>query len=469
MISAINLSELEQATKGDLIGGDIVFSSVAIDTRTLATGDIYIALKGEQFDGHQFIPQAVEKGCSAVVLNDVQLADSYVDNAALPCLIVENTLRALGECGRINRERFKGPVVGLTGSSGKTSTKNMLECILLEKGATCATQGNFNNEVGVPLTLLSINDQHQFAVVEMGARKLGDIQYLSGFVQPDVAILLNAGTAHIDIFGSQENIVKGKGEIFTALKAGAAAVVNYDDPARDFWLSTLNDKATLTFSLNDPAADVFASQIVCEDAGCRFNLHYLENEQHIQLHVPGQHNILNSLAASAAAIHLGFELSTIASGLSKLNSVAGRLMSIPCSGQLMIIDDSYNANPASMKAALDVLALRPGFKVAVLGKMAELGDFSRKLHLELAKYITTCAVDRVYLIGEHADEMAEIIGDRAIPAESKTEILESLERLDHVFDADEQFNELVNTSILIKGSRSAAMDELVHMIIKRAH
>lgn len=465
MISPIYLSELASASDGVLRGADLAFTSVAIDTRTLVAGDIYIALKGEQFDGHQFIRQAIEKECAALVISDPVLAQAQ----AKPVLLVENTLQALGECGRINRERFSGPVIGLTGSSGKTSTKNMLESILQEQGPTCATQGNFNNEVGVPLTLLSINDRHKYAVVEMGARKLGDIGYLSKFVQPDVAILLNAGTAHIDIFGSQENIVKGKGEIYTELKPGAAAVVNFDDPAKDVWLATLQGRNTLTFSLQDSAADIFASDITCGDTACRFTLNYRGMQQSIHLQVPGQHNILNSLAASAAAIHLGFDLPSIALGLSKLNSVAGRLMSIPCSEQLVIIDDSYNANPASMKAALDVLALRTGFKVAVLGEMAELGDFSRKLHLELAKYISTSAVDRVYLIGEHAREMAEIIGEKAIAAQTKAEILESLDHLDHIFDVHEQYNELVNTSILIKGSRSTAMDELVDMIIKRAH
>jgi len=465
MISPIYFSELARASNGDMFGDDFAFSTVGIDTRTLLAGDIYIALKGEQFDGHHFIPQAIEKGCSALVVSDSALAKAK----SVPVLRVENTLQALGECGRINRERFAGPVIGLTGSSGKTSTKNMLECILQESGSTCATQGNFNNEVGVPLTLLSISDKHKYAVVEMGARKLGDIRYLSKLVQPDVAILLNAGTAHIDIFGSQENIAKGKGEIFTALKDGAAAVVNYDDPAKAAWLSSLKGKSTLTFSLSDTAADVFASDIVCDDTSCRFTLNYRGNKQPIHLCVPGQHNIMNSLAASAAVIHLGFDLPSIARGLSKLNAVAGRLMNIPCSEQLVIIDDSYNANPASMKAAIDVLALRTGFKVAVLGEMAELGDFSRKLHLELAKYISSSAVDRVYLIGEHAVEMAEMIGEKAIAAQRKAEILESLDQQDNIFDVHEHYNELVSTSILIKGSRSTAMDELVDMIIKRAH
>jgi UDP-N-acetylmuramoyl-tripeptide--D-alanyl-D-alanine ligase len=469
MIGAISLSELAAETGANMQGKDLAFSSVSIDTRTLSQGDLYIALKGEHFDGHLFVKQAIEKGSAAVVVAANRVDAIAADLEGSSCLIVDETLKALGICARINRKRFSGPVIGLTGSSGKTSTKNMLECILKERGETCATQANFNNEIGVPLTLLSINDSHQFAVVEMGARRIGDIRYLSTLVQADVAILLNAGTAHIDIFGSRENIAKAKGEIFTELRSGAAAVVNYDDGARVDWLTSLTGKAVLTFSLINSQADVYASDILSDAASSEYFIHYRGFKQHVRLPVPGQHNIQNSLAATAAALHLGFSLVEIARGLEKLNAVAGRLMTIPCSESLELIDDSYNANPASMKAAIDVLALKPGFKVAVLGEMGELGDFSRKLHLELAKYVAESTVDRVYLISPYAQEMADIIGIKAIAAASKSEILECLAQLDHVFDQHNDYNELSKTSILVKGSRFTAMDELLDMIIRRTH
>tara|TARA_R110001592_G_scaffold140266_5_gene361054 strand:- start:18899 stop:20302 length:1404 start_codon:yes stop_codon:yes gene_type:complete len=465
MIQPISLNQLAHATKGVIKGRNIEFSSVATDTRTLNKGDLYIALKGEFFDGHQFINEAIEKGCCGFVVNDG--IDNFGDKlGSYPFVMVENTLKALGECSRINRENFQGKVIGLTGSSGKTSTKNMLECILNKVGPTCATQGNFNNEIGVPLTLLSINENHKFAVVEMGARKKGDIEYLTDFVQPDVAILLNAGTAHIDIFGTQQNIVLTKGEIFSSLKSDGLAVVNIADPAHQVWLDSLVGKDVLSFSISDESADIHASKIEQNDLSTNFILNFKGNSQPVFLPVPGLHNVANSLAASAAAIHLGFDLATIASGLSCLNASSGRLMTIPCTEKLHVLDDSYNANPSSMRAAIDVLSLKQGFKVAVLGEMLELGDFSKKLHMELAQYVAQSKVDKVYLIGTFSSDMAEIIGERAEVALSKYEVFESLVKKEEIFEVDA--NKLVATNVLIKGSRSTAMDELVNMIVKKA-
>jgi UDP-N-acetylmuramoyl-tripeptide--D-alanyl-D-alanine ligase len=465
MIQPISLYQLADVSKGASMGENIEFSSVAIDTRTLNQGDLYIALKGEYFDGHQFIGKAVTKGCCGFVINnDADYIDEELEMT--PYVTVDNTLKVLGDCSRINRENFQGKVIGLTGSSGKTSTKNMLESILTEVGSTCATQGNFNNEVGVPLTLLSINEKHKFAVVEMGARKKGDIKYLNDFVQPDVAILLNAGTAHIDIFGSQEAIVLTKGEIFSSLKIGGRAVVNIDDPAHQIWLDSLEGKDILTFSMDIKTANIYASNIESNDISTNFILNFMGNSQQVFLPVPGLHNVANSLAAFAAAIHLGFDLATIANGLSKLNASNGRLMTIPCSELLVVIDDSYNANPNSMCAAIDVLSLKQGFKIAVLGEMAELGDFSKKLHVELANYVAHSNVDKVYLIGTFSVEMAEIIGERAQAARTKSEVFESLKNKEEIFKTD--VNRLVATSILIKGSRSTKMDELVEMIVKEA-
>lgn len=466
MIQPIALSKLAINSSGELDGVDIQFSSVAIDTRTVTQGDLFVAIKGDRFDGHEFIQKAIDSGCSSFVINSDSVQSLRSIESLKPFIKVENTVKALGECSRINRENFLGKVIGLTGSSGKTSTKNMLECILTEKGATCATQGNFNNEIGVPLTLLSINEQHKYAVVEMGARRVGDIQYLAGIVQPDVAILLNAGTAHIDIFGNKENIIRAKGEIFTSLKDKGFAVVNADDSAKQIWLDSLKGKDVLTFSINPNGGDVFAEDIVCREHSCLYIMNYAGKKQSIELPVPGLHNVSNSLAAASAAIHLGFDLETISKGLAKLSESAGRLMSIPCSESLVVIDDSYNANPTSMKAAIDVLSLKAGYKIAVLGEMAELGDFSKKLHLELANYILGSDIDRTYLIGPFAEEMAELIGDRAYVAKSKQEILESLESIDAIFGTTN--NALVTTSVLIKGSRSTEMDELVNMIIKKA-
>lgn len=465
MVESILLSQIADATGGRVVGGDMAFSSVTIDTRALNEGDLYVALKGERFDGHQFLEQAIEKGCAGFMINN-SFELSHGVPKSVPHILVSDTLRALGKVGQINRQNFKGKVVGLTGSSGKTSTKNMLEGILSEKGPTYATHGNFNNEIGVPLSLLNIAKDHQYAVIEMGARRRGDIKYLAEFVQPDIAILLNAGTAHIDVFGSQENIVLGKGEIFTSLQEGALAVVNADDPAKQRWLDSLKEHEVLTFSMSDSNADVFATDIYASDLLSRFTLNFKGDREQVELPLPGLHNIANSLAASAAAIHLGLGLSTIAKGLAKLSASHGRLMTVPCSENLEVIDDSYNANPSSMRAAIDVLSLKQGFKIAALGEMAELGDFAPKLHLELAKYIRQSQIDKVYLIGPFAADMSEIIGERASVCCSKEEIFESLSKNENLFEADSCSP--VTISILVKGSRSAAMDELVDMIVKKA-
>ncbi|MFV1871752.1 MAG: UDP-N-acetylmuramoyl-tripeptide--D-alanyl-D-alanine ligase [Oleiphilus sp.] len=465
MMQSISLSQLAKQTSGDLIGPDAEFSSISIDSRTVAPSDLFIAIKGDRFDGHEFIETVEKSGCSLfVVSSDSEKMKKKLSRVSY--LRVENTLLALGECGRINRENFQGKVVGLTGSTGKTSTKNMLEAILSEKGATCATQGNFNNEIGVPLTLLKINTSHQYAVVEMGARKIGDIAYLTQLVQPDVSILLNAGTAHIDIFGSQENIVKGKGEIFGALRPNGHAVVNLDDPAHLVWLEALQEKSVFSFSLTNKKADVFASEIVCQEQFTTYILNYGGSKQEIRLPIPGEHNVANSLAAAAAALALGFDIKMIAKGLAGLAQSEGRLMTIPCSESLELIDDSYNANPTSMKAAIDVLSLKNGCKIAVLGEMGELGDFAQKLHIDVARHIANSHVDTVYLIGPYASDMKKEIGERAVVASSKQEILEYLDKNDDIFSTNSR--PLSEISVLVKGSRSTAMDELVNMIIKKA-
>jgi UDP-N-acetylmuramoyl-tripeptide--D-alanyl-D-alanine ligase len=461
MIEAILLSELCPMTHGSLGGPDLEFSSVSIDTRNLKSHEVYVALKGETFDGHDFVSQAIDAGCSGLILEKTYTSENGVDSefGGLPVLNVDDTQQALGVIANKNRQRFNGKVVGLTGSSGKTTTKNMLASILSEKGAVSATKGNFNNEIGVPLTLLAIDKSHDFAVIEMGARAKGDINYLSSIVQPDIAIVLNAGQAHIDVFGGYENIVEAKGELFESLKLDGVGVVNYDDGAYKQWLGMLNERHSLSFSISNKLADVYASELKCSAEGSQFTLNYGAFSQLITLAAPGKHNVSNSLAAASAAISMGFGLSEIALGLSKFKNDTGRLGVEKLTNELTLIDDSYNANPSSMKAALDVLSLRSGHKVAVLGEMAELGAQSRAFHADVAEYANTTAINMFYLLGSHANKMAELIDqDRAIACVDKGDVVNKL-------FADQQPQE----TILVKGSRSSAMDEVVNMIKKRIH
>jgi len=458
MISPISLTKLADQTNGKLSGEELSFGSISIDTRTINEGDLFIAIKGESFDGHHYIKQAINAGCCALVINDsVKLNAANTvrveQKKSKPYLYVNDTQKALGEVASLNRQSFSGTVFGITGSSGKTSTKNMLAAILNEKGKTCATEGNFNNEIGVPLTLLNIDASHSYAVIEMGARSKGDICYLANFVRPDVAILLNAGSSHIDIFGSYQHIVEAKGEIFESLSDEGVAIINVDDPAIAKWEKLTEGKRTLSFSLADINADVYASETSCEVNGSVFNLNYAGEVQKINLPIPGEHNVLNSLAATAAALAIGFELQNIANGLAKLKPTSGRLNTTCLQQNISVIDDSYNANPASVKASLDVLALRNGLKVAVLGEMGELGKHALDLHLEVAEYGSRTSIEQFLLIGPHAEDMALKLDGRGKTFSSKQEIFDHL------------CAELTGEeTILVKGSRSAGMDEIVNLL-----
>ena len=458
MIESTSLSELAKIENGLLLGGDASFDSVSIDTRTINEGDLFVAIRGDAFDGHDYIDQAERSGCCGIVTEKTL-------NSIKPNLQLKDTTQALGIIAGLNRLAFKGIVFGLTGSSGKTTTKNMLAAILNLQAPTCSTAGNFNNEIGVPLTLLKLESQHQYAVVEMGARKVGDIGYLGQFVKPDIAILLNAGIAHIDVFGSYENIVSTKGEIYSALGDKGIAVLNADDPAAEQWSEQLKNHVVFSFSLKKPQVSasvnemkalenrVWAENIECKANASFYTLHFQGQTQEVSLPIPGLHNVANSLASATAALAAGISLEVVAQGLGSLEKMTGRLEQIELRDDLSLIDDSYNANPDSMVAALNVLSLCDGYKAAVLGEMAELGAMSKKLHSEVAEYAAKTCIDKFYLIGSHAEAMALNIGKRAKSFETKKMLVDQL------------CTELVSgETILVKGSRSAAMDDVVEFI-----
>jgi len=463
MIESASLSQLAEIENGVLSGNDLSFESISIDTRTLSQGDLFIAIRGDSFDGHNYINQAENAGCCGVVV------EKGLD-CSTPRLQLNNTTHALGSIAGINRAAFKGTVFGLTGSSGKTTTKNMLATILNLKAPTCSTAGNFNNEIGVPLTLLRMTEKHKFAVIEMGARTVGDIYYLGQIVKPDVAILLNAGVAHIDVFGNYENIVNAKGEVFSVLGDQGIAVLNADDPAAELWAKQLQGKTIYSFALNESTFSkgnsstlrkiknkLWAENIICRAESSAYTLHFNGHIQEINLSAPGMHNISNSLAAAAAALAVGVSLELIAQGLCSLKSSTGRLETTKLREDVLLIDDSYNANPDSMIAALKVLSLHEGYTAAVLGEMAELGDLSEKLHCELAEYALSTNIDKFYFVGAYAETMKVIIGKRAQFFESNALLVHQLS------------TELISgEAVLVKGSRSAAMDEVVELMKRRA-
>lgn len=444
MIVEMPLSELQKRCGGQLIGDDVSFNSVSTDSRKISDGDLYLALRGDQFDGHQFV-EKVENQASAFVLE----RDCNVSKTRL---IVEDSRYALGAIGAHCRDHFTQPVIAITGSSGKTTTRNMLSAILSTQGEVCTTIANQNNEIGVPLTLMTLSSEHVAAVVELGARRRGDISYLGQFVKPDVSILLNAGTAHIGEFGGYENIVLGKGEIYDVLGEQGVAIVNIDDPASDNWLKSLSSKRVLTYSLQNEGATVFADRIVIGAETTQFRVCYQQQSMQIKTNAVGMHNVSNALAACAAALSLNVDLSAIALGLSKYKAESGRLSREILAPGIILVNDAYNANPASMKAGLDVLAVDSGYRIAVLGEMGELGDLAEQMHLELADYAAGIQIEEVWLIGQYAAQMAGRIGSKATVFETKQAIANAL--------ADIKESQV---TVLLKASRFVALEEVASL------
>lgn len=401
----VDLLELAAATGGRPCGRNVRCSGIATDTRSLASGDLFVALAGPRFDGHDFLDEARQRGAvAALVSREVE--------AGLPTVTVEDTLAALGRLAAWWRGRFAAPVAAVTGSNGKTTVKEMLARILSELGAGLVTRGNLNNEIGVPLTVLGLNSDHRYAVIEMGARAPGDIAWLSAIVRPDVAVVTNAAPAHLAGFGDVSGVARAKGEIFTGLPADSVAVINEDDPYAAMWRAMAGDRRIIGFSAARPA-DVFADAIATDEAGaCAFDLHLPQGRARVALRVPGRHNVMNALAAAAVACGMGAGLQQIVAGLQAMAGVPRRLQLRPGVHGSRILDDTYNANPDSMAAALGVLAARGqgGETILVLGDMGELGDAAPALHEDIARKARSVGVDGLYAFGTLAAAAATAFG-----------------------------------------------------------
>lgn len=446
MLEVFSLSRLTEVLDGRLLGADASFESVSTDSRAIGAGQLFVALVGPRFDGHQYLAEVAAKGAVAA------LVQREVLEVALPQLLVADTRLALGRLGAYNRSLFPGPIAAVTGSSGKTTVKEMLAAVLAVglNGPVLATRGNLNNDLGAPLTLLELGTQHVAGVIELGANHVGEIAYTVGLTRPQVAILNNAGNAHVGEFGGPEKIVEAKGEIIEGLGDDGVAVLNLDDKAFDIWRQRAGARRVLSFSLRRAEADVRAEQIGRDARGCvNFILCIGSERQPVQLNLLGEHNVANALAASAAAHALGVALPAIAEGLQSLQPIKGR-----CHAQLglagqRVIDDSYNANPVSMKAAVDILAGFDGRRVLVLGDMGELGAWAEAGHHEVGAYAAG-RVDAFYAVGPLMRHAVEAFGPGARHFADQASLLEALRA-----EGD------ANTTILIKGSRSAAMDRIV--------
>ena len=444
MLKALLLSEVAAVLGGRLLGADARFDGVSIDSRAVAAGQLFVALIGPRFDGHDYLNQVAAKGAVAA------LVEREVANSAIPQLLVANARVALGQLGALNRAAYTHPVVAITGSSGKTTVKEMLASILRTRGPVHATRGTLNNDLGVPLTLLELAPQHTAAVIELGASRLGEIAYTVAMTRPHVAVLNNAGTAHVGEFGGPEKIVEAKGEIIEGLQADGIAVLNRDDKAFAIWQARAGARRVLSFALSNSAADFHASDMSLDARGCpAFTLHAPDGSERVQLNLLGTHNIANALAAAAAAHALGVSLFGIATGLGAVQPVKGRTVAQLAKNGMRVIDDTYNANPTSMCAAVDILAGFSGRTVLVLGDIGELGDWAEQGHRDVGEYARG-KVSALYAVGPNMVHAVNAFGEQAQHFGTQAELIQAL--------AAEQDT---NTTILIKGSRSAAMENIV--------
>lgn len=428
---------------GRSLGGDAEFGEVTTDTRTLTRGALFVAISGERYDGNDFVPDAQAKGAAGALV-------SRVSTAPLPQIKVDDTKLAFGVMARAWRDNFLLPVIAVTGSAGKTTVKEMVASIVRVTRRLCVTEGNLNNDIGVPLTLMRVGPDDQALVVELGANHVGEIDYLSRMVKPDIGIITNAAAAHLQGFGSLAAVAQAKGELLDHLSPAGTAVLNADDAFCADWAARAGDRSILTFGLNADADCRCIGEPRYTASGSALTMRLPDDQRiEIDLPLPGRQNIANALAAAAAAFAIGTPAAQIAEGLARTRSVSGRLVRVPGAGGATLVDDSYNANPASARAALDYLAGLKGRRVLVLGNMAELGDEELSLHREIGEYARG-RCDDLIAIGGLAAEAAAGFGPAG---RAFDDIDAAAEALQGMLGAD--------VTILIKGSRVMGLDRLV--------
>jgi UDP-N-acetylmuramoyl-tripeptide--D-alanyl-D-alanine ligase len=447
----IQLSQLAVAIDGQLLGKDLTINAIGTDSRALKTGDVFLALKGPNFDGHRFVEQVEQLGASALIV------DHQVESS-LPQIIVDDTSFALGKAGaHIKTLASPKKTVGITGSSGKTTVKEMVAAILSRLGNVLATDGNFNNDIGVPLTLLRLTAEHDFAVIEMGANHIGEIAYTSGLVKPDVAIINNIAAAHLEGFGDLCGVARAKGEIYEGLVDGGVAIYNQDSKHVNKWLWRLDNKNVRKFSCFNES-DSYSSDVQLDDDGCaNFKLHTHIGSTYIQLVIPGRHNVCNAVAAASIAIECGASLDDVRLGLAQMAVVNGRLNLHQLGDDFKLIDDTYNANVESIKAASELLASYAGFRVLILGDMAELGSDARAYHQEVGEHAKEQGIDCLLTLGVLSQSTADGFKENGKHFSSKEQLLT------HLYKVLEQQDQQI--SILVKGSRSSHMENVVKEII----
>jgi UDP-N-acetylmuramoyl-tripeptide--D-alanyl-D-alanine ligase len=437
------LAAVARETHGRLIGADGGFGSVTTDSRALTAGSLFVAIPGDKYDGNDFVRDAHAKGAAGALV-------SKVADLPLSQVEVRDTRRAFGTLARAWRANFAIPVVAITGSSGKTTVKELVASILSVSRSVCVTQGNLNNDIGVPLTLMRLGAEHDALVAELGANHAGEIDYLASLVQPTVGIITNAGAAHLEGFGSLAGVAAAKGELLDRLPKAGTAVLNADDAFRADWVARSPCEFTVTFGFAKHADCTVVGEPAYNTAGADFTMRLPDGEEiDVRLPLLGRQNVANALAAAAAAQAVGTSVDDIVTGLGRATAVSGRLKSLAGRAGATLVDDSYNANPGSVRAALDYLAVLGGKRLLVLGDMAELGPDARALHREIGEYARG-RCDALYTIGDLAHEAADAYGAGARAFADHEAARAALEPL-----------LAPGTTVLVKASRVMGLDRLV--------
>ena len=438
----LRLGEVALWTRGRLFGADAVIDTVVTDSRRVEPGALFVALKGEHADGHDFVVAAAASGAAgALVARRVE--------TVLPQVLVDDVLLALGDLASTVRAQRRARVVGITGSSGKTTIKGLLAAILARRGRTHVTAGNYNNEIGLPLTLLAMPADAEYAVLEMGAGKPGDIAYLAAIARPQVALVSNIAPAHLERLGSIDGVAGTKGALYEALPADGVAVINADDAYAGFFAGLAGTRRVLRFGLGS-AVEVGAAELALAVDGSRFRLMTPAGAASVRLPLPGRHNVHNALAAAAAAIALDMPLADIVAGLETAGAVPGRLVRRAMAGGWTLIDDTYNANPGSVAAAIATLALAGGETWLVLGDMAELGAGAEALHASVGTQARAAGISRLFSVGRLSRATSVAFGDAGAHFDDQAALIAALR------DALR-----AGVTCLVKGSRSSGMERVV--------
>lgn len=445
----MKLSDAAKILNGELKGEDAIFYGASTDTRSIQAGQLFFAWKGDKHDAHNFLDSIEAQGAIGAIV------ERYTPSVNISQIVVKDSQKALGILAKEWKKQWKGTAIALTGSNGKTTLKEMIASILREKGQTLATEGNYNNHVGCPLTVLKLTDQHEYAVIEMGANHFEEIRYLTKIVQPNVAIVNNAGPCHLEGFGSIEGVAKAKGEIFEGLAKDGIAIINADDDYAKYWLGINTDHKIMTFGIRNDA-DVMAKNIQKQS----FELVIHGESIYVNLPLVGVHNILNACAAAAATYSVGVTLAEIKQGLENLHCVKGRLEKIQLSPNHILINDAYNGNPASLKAGIDALEGIADHTWLVLGDMRELGDLAVSMHEDCGRYAKVKGFDQLLALGELSQKSAKAFGEGGRHFISHDDIIATLQ---------ENLKAIQNESvaILVKGSNSMKMFVVAEAMMKQ--